>query len=340
MNRVFARGLALPLAIAVGCSGGPTDEASRERAAAPRTPATRTSPAAFPESPTVAARPIHFALDWPSGVAFTVDVSREVFRSAGDDGPRAAGARGEASWSSEVTRDGSTIAVRSHDLSLHVARGDQPEDRLNAVLVAGTFLPSARFSADVDGLELIDGPSSGDLLRRAVEEVTPRSLRALRSYVMIELLFDGTSERLRRQASNTLRPITSLAGRTLAQGVVEEGSDEHASAMGIDVVQATRTRLVGVAPCFEGDAPDACAIVTIDAAFDVSRLAALAPDDAEIRSMQGTTTLLVEPSTLLPHRVVVEKTTDYSITLDDGARALGDTEVLTWLFHYDTSQRS
>jgi len=311
-------GVLVSVTLAVAACGN-----DAERAA----PSTSTSPAQISERGGEGEVSLH--LDWPDGARADVESSRSVRRGAGQ------GTRADARWTFAVARRGARTEIRTGALVLRPPRSEVPEEVLHGTIVAVTFFPSARWGRDIDELELVDPESTARVLEGAVNAATSEALRASPSWASISQLFSGDEEMLTRQASSNLRPITSLDGLTLHPSRSVSTRESRPTVAGITAEQTTTTRLLGVGPCFEGDADDGCVSVEILASYDARSLAGALGDQGAIRSMEGSLRLVVEPDTLLPHRITAEKTTVFVVPVDDAPVEMTEVETLRWAFHYE-----
>lgn len=297
---------------------------------AQQTPRT-TSPAPISETGATDAVTLTFA--WPDGVRGRVESSRQVER----EGAGTAGAgRASARWRIAIARRGRETQIRTSELALEPA-SPAPADVLHGMLVVATFVPSVRFGRDVEELELVDPDTTAELLRAAVRSASSEAIRALPEWQPIAPMISGDPEMLSRQASSFLRPIAALDAMQVHP--TRSISTHQAVPMpgGPPAEQSTTTRLLGVGPCYEGGPADGCVSIEVLAVYDAQALQAALGGEGAIRSMEGTLHLLVEPGTLLPHRIEAEKRTRFVVPIDDEPVEMSETETLRWLFRWDRS---
>lgn len=311
---------ALACAPLAGCGGEP------EAPAATRAP----SPAQISE--TGAEHEVTLTFAWPAGARARVESSRTVERTGPAGGTSG---RATARWRLAVSRDGGDTVLRTSELSLHPASTSDPGEILNGALAIVTFVPSSRWGSDLENLELVDPERGGEALRRAVEAITTDEVRASPAWQAMSPMLSGEPEMLERQAQSFLRPIAGLDATQLhpTRSIMTRQSLPVPG--GRTAEQTITTRLLGVGPCVEGGPRDACVSVEIVADYDASSLQGALGSDGAIRSMQGTLRLLVEPDTLVPHRVTAEKHTEFVMMVEDDPVEMSETETLRWLFRWE-----
>ena len=272
---------------------------------------------------------LHF--DWPGGARGRCETSRTVERTGLPESGRSS-----ARFRVAISRRGSETTLRTSELSLRTPPGG-PGETLNGVLVAATFLPSARFTTDLDALSLLEPDRTGADLREAVEAATSPELRALPAFQGMAPMLSGDPEMLRRQADSLIRPIAMLDGLHVERGQLVALRDERTTTAGEAAQQSTMTTLLGTGPCFEGDAEDGCVSLEITAHYGAEALAGAAgPGPATIRSIEGTLRLVIEPTTLLPHRMEAEKETEFVAPGPMGElQEMTETESLRWIFRWE-----
>lgn len=288
---------------------------------------TRTQPSSQPTSRE--GTPVTFALLWPGGARGHVDSRREV-SGAGN-------ASGSAQWAFSIRRDGARSIIDTRDLNVEISPGPLDEDRLNSLLVTLSIWPS--MSMDAQGqLSLRDGESTRNEIRRALfGELTPQ-LRDLAAQSPAGVLFDTSDESLLRLAQSHTATITSLEGDTFTPGQPRTARTSATSAIGIELEQDVVTELTGIGPCFEGDEGARCAWITMRATADVTPLqeaAELAQQPLTIGSLINEARVIVEFATLLPHRIVLEKTTTMVVHEGTEDHPVESREVSSWIFHYE-----
>jgi hypothetical protein len=277
------------------------------------------------------AGPIALRFDWPTGARGRVETSRTVERTGLNESGRAT-----ARFRIRITRRGSETTLRTSELSLRTPPGG-PGETLNGVLVAATFLPSARFGSDLDALALLEPERTASDLREAVEAATSPEVRALPAFQSMAPMLAGDPEMLTRQAQSLLRPIAALEELNVARGELVAVRDERTTSAGEAARQSTMTTLLGTGPCFDGDAEDGCVSVEVTAHYGAEALARAAGEGpATIRSIDGTLRLVIEPTTLLPHRMEAEKETVFTAPGPMGdMQEMTETESLRWIFRWE-----
>lgn len=309
----------LPLLCLLGCD--------HPEAARPRTVET-TEAAEISEGG--GAGPITLHLDWPSGARGRVETSRTVVRTGLPESGRST-----ARYRIQVSRRGSEITMRTSDLEIRTPEGG-PGEALNGILVAATFLPSARFSADVEQLSLVDPERTGEMLRSAITAATSDDVRAMPAFQSMAPLIAGDPEMLTRQIGGLLGPITLLDGIPVERGELVTMRDERETAIGEQAQQSTMTTLLGTGPCFDGDDELGCVSLEVTAHYGAEQLAGMAgPGSATIRSIDGTLRLVIEPTTLLPHRMEAQKETHFVAPVGGEMEEMEETESLRWIFRWE-----
>jgi hypothetical protein len=337
--------LALTLFAVAPCSSfvagcDPDAEAGGGQELATSTGSTSAGTTATPDGPTAtteaaeisrggSAGPITLHFDWPSGARGRCETSRTVERTGlGQSG------RSSARFRVAVTRRGSETTLRTSELTLRTPPGG-PGETLNGVLVAATFLPSARFTTDLDALSLLEPDRTGAALREAVEAATSPELRALPAFQGMAPMLLGDPEMLRRQAESLIRPLTLLDELRVERGQLVASRDERTTGAGEAAQQSTMTTLLGTGACFEGDLEEGCVSLEITAHYGAEALAGAA-GPATIRSIDGTLRLVIEPTTLLPHRMEAEKETALVAPGPMGeTQEMTETESLRWIFRWE-----
>ena len=330
------------------CSGGeePTPSAhgrAREgnRPAAARTEAAETHPERIPEQTasqrTNALRepatrtgvPLTLSLNWPEGARGHVDSSRQV-TGAGN-------ANGSAQWSFTMHHEPSRNIIDTRELFVEISPGPLDEDRLNSLLVGLSIWPSLALDAEAE-VSLRDGDRTREDIRRALAQDLTPALREMAANSPAGVLFDTSDESLLRLAQGHTASVTSLDGDTFTPGEDRTAMTTATSAIGIELDQQVVTQLVGTGPCFEGDEATRCAWITMRATADVGPLqqaAEAAQQPLTIGSLVNEARVVVEVATLLPHRVVLEKTTTMVVHEGEQNHPIESHEVSTWNFHYE-----
>jgi hypothetical protein len=308
------------LASAVSACGG-----EAEPARPPRT----TRPATISEAGAGGAVTLTFA--WPDGVRGRVESSRRVERQG--PGP-ASGGWSTARWRIAIRRQGRETQVRTEELALEPA-SPRPADVLHGMLVVATYLPSVRFGADVEELELVDPDTTGEGLRAAVRAASHEEIRALPEWETLAPMVAGDPVMLSRQAASFLRPIAALDAMEVHARRSVSTTQAIPTPGGPPAEQSTTTRLLGVGPCYEGGPIDGCVSIEIVAVYDAQAMQAAIGGEGTIRAMEGTLRLVVESGTLLPHRIEAEKRTRFVVPIDDEPVEMSETESLRWLFRWE-----
>jgi len=272
---------------------------------------------------------ITLALLWPEGARGHVDARREV-SGAGN-------ASGSAQWAFAMRRDGARNIIDTRDLNVEIEPGPLEEDRLNSLLVALSIWPS--MSMDAQGqAALRDGEATRAEIRRALaRDLTPQ-LRDLAAQSPAGVLFDTSDESLLRLAEGHTATVSSLEGDTFTPGQARTARTSATSAVGIELDQDVVTELTGIGPCFEGDEATRCAWITMRATADVTPLqeaAELAQQPLTIGSLINEARVIVEVATLLPHSIVLEKTTTMVVHEGTEDHPIESREVSSWVFHYE-----
>lgn len=259
-----------------------------------------------------------------------METSRTVTRTGLPESGRAT-----ARYRIQVSRRGSEITMRTSDLEIRTPEGG-PGETLNGVLVAATYLPSARFTDDIEALALVDPERTGEMLRGAIDDATTPEVRAMPAWQSMAPLLQGDPEMLTRQVGGLLGPIALLDGVPLTRGELVAMRDERRTAIGEDAAQSTMTTLLGTGPCFEGDDALGCVSVEVTAHYGAEMLAGAAgPGPATIRSIDGTLRMVLEPSTLLPHRMEARKETVFVAPVGTEMEEMQEVESLRWIFRWE-----
>lgn len=322
--------MAWPLRLVVGCGvvgcgvvGCGHEEASRSPRAVETTEAAEISERGN-------AGPIRLHLDWPAGARGRVETSRTVMRSGLPESGRST-----ARYRIQVSRRGSEITMRTSDLEIRTPEGG-PGETLNGILVAATYLPSARFTADVEQLSLVDPERTGEMLRNAIDAATTDDVRAMPAFQSVAPMLRGEPEMLTRQVGGLLGPITLLDGIPVQRGELVAMRDERDTSVGERARQSTTTTLLGTGPCFEGDREDGCVSLEVSAHYDADQLAGAAgPGPASIRSIDGTLRLVIEAETLLPHRMEARKESVFVAPVGGELEEMQEVESLRWIFRWE-----
>lgn len=314
-------------ALAIGC-GSETDETARPTPEAPRPAGPPTSPAPFAEDGADA--PVSLRFEWPDGARASVESSRSLERP----GVGATG-RATARYRISIERRGERTTLRSRELSIHPAEGG-PGENLAGMMVAATFLPSARFTHDVGALTLLEPERTSETLRDAVSTAVTPEARALPGWQSIEPIVAGDPEMLRRQAQSLLSPLVTLDGLEVESERGVSARARRPTSEGPAADQSTTTRLLGIGPCFEGDDPRGCATVEVVASYTADpSVTTPGPGGGTILSMEGRLRVLVEPRTLLPHRMEAAKTTRFVVPGEaDAPETITEVETLGWEFSW------
>jgi hypothetical protein len=293
------------------------------RTATPR--AEPTEPAAIAHGG--AGAPIALHLDWPAGARGRVESARSVERTGLPPSGRAV-----ARYRVAVRRHGAETSIETSELSLRLPDDAGPAETLHGVLVAMTFVPSTRFTRDMDALSLIDPERSGDAIRSAVARAARPEVTMLPGWQSVGPVVSGAPEMLTQQASSFLGPIVILDGLTIEPNQIVTLRDERQTSAGEPANQSTMTSLLGTGPCFEGDDDHRCVSLEVTAHYDAQTLGG-APS---IRSIDGTMRMVLEASTLLPHRIEAEKRTVFlAPDMMGEPTEQTETETLSWLFRWD-----
>lgn len=314
-------------ALVIGC-GGESQETARPTPEAPRPAGPPTSPAPFAELGSVA--PVSLQFQWPDGARASVESSRSLERSGvGTTG------RATARYRISIEQRGERTTLRSRELSIHPAEGG-PGENLASMMVAATFLPSARFTRDVGALTLLEPERTAETLREAVTAAVTPEARALPGWQSIEPIVAGDPEMLRRQAQSLLSPLVTLDGLEVASERSAVARSRRPTPEGPAADQSTTTRLLGVGPCFDGDDAHDCATVEVVASYTADpSVTTPGPGGGTILSMEGRLRLLVEPRTLLPHRMEATKTTRFVVPGEgDAPHRITEVETLGWEFSW------
>jgi hypothetical protein len=253
-------------------------------------------------------------------------------------GPTSAG-WSTARWRIAVRRQGRETQVRTSELALEPA-SPAPADVLHGMLVVATYLPSVRFGDDVEELELLDPDTTGRELRAAVRAASRDEIRALPEWETLAPMVAGDPVMLSRQAASFLRPIAALDAMEVHGTRSVSTSQAIPTPGGPPAEQSTTTRLLGVGPCYEGGPIDGCVSIEVFAVYDAQSMQAALGGEGAILAMEGTLRLVVEPSTLLPHRIEAEKRTRFVVPIDDDPVEMSETESLRWLFRWDAGSLS
>ncbi len=141
---------------------------------------------------------------------------------------------------------------------------------------------------------------------------------------------------LRRQAQSLLAPIVTLDGLEVQSERGVLARTRRPTPEGLAADQSTTTRLLGSGPCFEGDEAHGCASVEIVAQYTADpSVTTPGPGGGTVLSMEGRLRLLVEPRTLLPHRMEASKTTRFVVPGEgDAPSVITEVESLGWAFSW------
>lgn len=289
-------------------------------------PPTWTSPADF--STSGVGTPLSLRCDWVDGTRVKVEVRRDLTRN----GRHAFTA--EARWRMSIAREGRATLVRTTELSAEEGRARLADDRLNAALTVFNFIPSSRWTPDLETLELIDTEATGAMLEAVGQVVAPPALRTSTGWSVMAPMFANEAAVMARQADNQLGGMTSLDGMTFAPGEVKRSSGSNASNLGIEAVTTSATHLTGMGPCFEGDSANGCVSVEVTVSVDAQAAQAAMGERAVVRSLDGVFRMLLEPATLMPHRVTFEKSTGLALRVGDELREGGTIDEITWVYRY------
>jgi len=313
--------------LAIACDGeAPETAPPATEAPRPAGPPTSPSPFSLDGSDT----PVSLRFEWPDGARASVEASRSLERQGvGTTG------RAIARYRISIERRGERTTLRSRELSIHPAEGG-PGENLAGMMVATTFLPSARFTHDVDALTLFEPERSSETLRDAVTAAVTPEARALPGWPSLEPIVTGEPEMMRRQAQSLLAPIMTLDGLEVESERSVSARTRRPTQEGPAADQSTTTRLLGTGPCFEGDGASGCASVEIVARYTADpSVTTPGPGGGTVLSMEGRLRLLVEPRTLLPHRMEAVKTTRFVVPGEgDAPSILTEVETLGWEFSW------
>lgn len=294
----------------------------------------RTQAADFSEGG--AAGPLRAPFAWTRGARGQVDAERTVTRTGPPGLPMGVprGGTAEASYRIVVGESGRDTTVRTSDLALRLPREPSaPQEALLGLLVASAYLPSARFSSDMETLSLVDPERSGEVLRDAVNQASSPALRQTPMWRELMPVVSGTPEMLQRQAVSVLSPIALLDDIPLERGQLVAQRDERETSAGEHAQQSTMTTLLGTGPCFVGDSTLSCMTVEVTAHYGADALPGGGP--ATIHSIDGRLRMLLEVANLLPHRIEATKETRFRAPLGDELVDLTETEVLRWVFAWE-----
>ena len=273
--------------------------------------------------------PVSLALSWPEGARGHVDSSREVTGSGN--------ASGHAQWAFTMHREPSRNIIDTRELFVEISPGPLDEDRLNSLLVGLSIWPSLALDAEAE-VSLRDGDATRRLIARALAHDLTPPLREMAASSPAGVLFDTADDALLRLAQGHTATITSLDGDTFTPGEARTSTTRATSAVGIELDQQVVTQMVGTGPCFEGDEDGRCAWITMRATADVGPLqeaAEAAQQPLTIGSLVNEARVVVEVATLLPHSVVLEKTTSMVVHEGGEDHPIESHEVSSWEFHYD-----
>ncbi|UJR82242.1 Hypothetical protein I5071_43070 [Sandaracinus amylolyticus] len=272
-----------------------------------------------------------FVLDWPAGAEATVVASRVIQNPF-----RGSTISSEARFSMTVTRAAGTTTLTSRDLSLAPIRERMAEDALHAALVATMYLPSATLTRTGGVGALVDPGGSRRAIESAVASALPEETRAGPLWEMVSGAW-SSDRALEASARSTIEMmLASLASRSLVPGrSVEATGASELIVSGVRVSQRGTLQMVRTLPCFDGDAPDRCAEVTMRTVPDPAALARIA-EAAGLGSLEMSmdAVLVTEPRTLLPHRCEVRTRRRYAIPVGGATRQIEELEIRTWRFTY------
>ncbi|MBX7191677.1 MAG: hypothetical protein K1X94_06455 [Sandaracinaceae bacterium] len=283
------------------------------------------------QSPAAPVSSVAFTLDWPAGASAAVTGTRTLTRTGGATG----GGGGAVSFRLTVERDGSQTAVRSSQLSLSVRRAPIPEDSLQGVLAIGLFIPSARWTGNLEGLELTASEADGALVRDAVAGAVDATMTSLPAFAQLSAIVAGDPDVLRRQADGILGLITGLDGVELGVGEDVAFRDVATSNVGVDAPLEAMIRVGEACPCEDTSTVGAtCRRLELRSTYDVRPIQAAIGTAATVQSMETTHRLVVDPDTLLPHRIEGEKRTRFLVNAGTHELALTETELCVWVFRW------
>lgn len=293
---------------------------------------TWTSPAEFSESGVPA--PLSLRCDWVDGSRMRVEVRRNLIRN----GQQALAA--EARWRMTIAREGRETVVHTTELSADEIQAQLPEDRLNAAVTIFNFIPSSRWTPDLETLELLDVGTTVAMVENVGRVVAPPALRENAVWSSIAPMFSGDATILERQADNQLLALTSFHGMTFEPGEAVRSRSAATTNLGVETPMTSTTRLLGMGPCFLGDAADGCVSVEVTTSADTESFQAVVGERGVLHSIRGVFRLLAEPATLMPHRVVFTKSTRFSVRVGDEVQDASETDEVTWLYRYPLPRRS
>lgn len=334
MSNVERRGVGLAAALCLGglhaaCGTTPSVESRQTTAPTSAPVAPATSSVLAPDTSAEA-----FTLDWPDGATATVTATRVVTRVVGTRA--SGGARGRVSFRIAIERDGADTVLRASELSLEADPAPIPEDSLQAVLVIGSFIPSARWRGNLAGLALVAPDDDGALVRAAVASALDESLTTLPAFAAMAPGVSGEPQNLLRQADAILGLITGLDGATVAPGDDLAFEDTAVSNVGIEIGLDGVLHLGELCACDEAAASaGTCRRVEMRSTYDVAPVEAALGGAARIRSMRSTHRLVVAPATLVPHRIEAEKLTTFVVHASDRELTVDETETSVWVFRWD-----
>ena len=272
-----------------------------------------------------------FVFDWPAGARADVVASRTL-----ENQLRRSRTHSEARFELAVSRTGPATTVTSRALSFSPIRERLEEDAANAALVATMYLPSLELTRDGALAGVRDPDAATGEIEGALAQAVPEVVRSAPVWQLAASSW-STPPAIEAAAAGIVGTLTSsLAGRTLVVGRPLEG--EGASELivqGIVVPQRTTLALERTLPCFQGDAADRCAEVTMHSVPDATVLGGLARRIG-MRSLEVTMSavLVTEPRTLLPHRCEVRTRRAYAVEIEGVVRDIVELETRTWVFTY------
>ena len=271
---------------------------------------------------------VSFALNMPEGARADVELTRTLHRDPSTD------LRGRATWELTVGREGSDTSLDSENLLLEITPTRLPADSANAALVLGSFLASSRIDEHGE-LTSLRAPS------RSVEHVSsclrtlPRVVRDDPGFRMVAAPLAEEEVLLRASRAVWSSLVFPLGERyELGQERVMEGSSTLAIG-GREVPQTTTLRVVGRAPCFDGDEADRCVWAEMRGEPSASELLTVT-ESMGVRSLrlEQRSSVLTEPLTLVPHRRSLR--TERWVTMEMGGRSanIHEVEETTLVFHW------
>ena len=297
---------------------------------------------------------LKFSFGWPADLSANVEFEASRTQVAGD---RTANRSVAGTYQMSTARVSDGIRVSFDDFSVEPSKSqNETQAKLQDFMASvGSFLPHFVVSPE------------GKLLR--LEGVTELRRNAITAFDEVSI---GLSDDLRARLDRTLntlisdvrlkasiqsywqRDVGAWMGRNFVLGktISQERTQPIGMLQNAQLPMKTSITVQSLRPCQDGMAADSCAVVNVISELKSGRLTpelaarvrqaiSGAPADFQLDSVDLTSSLdlVTEPSTLLPHKVVTERTLTIYHTYQDKKQQLEQIEKRETRYQYTKTSR-